>query len=314
MADTILKNSIVLLGKQFSEIDWKYESNKKDEKIQLWPGEDNEDVMICVYKGNQMLETFHQQNFFFFNFAYKGSYSALSELSNRRITIQEGECYIGQPYAGYAINDQSEDETIIVGILIQKEAFFKTFFHVLSSDQKLFEFFLNPQLDEYSKEYIHLHFENDYSIRNLLNLMMVEYADKKEDTQSILKPLTLTLLMEVAREYKKTQTKTELSLAEQLVVYIGENFDHVTLNELSRHFSYHPNYLSSLLSKEIGKSFSEILLEQRMQRAVSLLHGTKLPISEITTMLGYTNTSNFYKAFREYYHMSPRDYIANNHF
>ena len=90
---------------------------------------------------------------------------------------------------------------------------------------------------------------------------------------------------------------------------MGEHFDTVTLKGIANHFSYHPNYISTLLHKEMGKSYSEILMEQRMERAIILLKGTNLPINEIALMLGYSNSSNFYKAFREYYHTSPREYI-----
>lgn len=313
MKSELLEESIIKLGKDFDEIEWKYlkiEPGDKREKTQLWPGRDDEDVMICVYKGKEMLELFHRQNFFFFNFAYQGDYSALSYLNNNRITIHENECYIGQPYAGYSINDSSEEEKIIVGVLIQTEAFFKTFFHVLSSDKHLFEFFLNPQINEFSEEYIQLKFEDTFSVRNLLELMIVEYAHQKDDTQAILRPLTLALLMEVARDYKKSAPQEgKLSLAEQIVKYIGENFDHCSLQDIASHFSYHPNYLSGLLAKELGKTFSEILLEQRMERAVALMQGTTLPNSEIAALLGYSNSSNFYKAFREYYGIPPREYL-----
>ncbi len=99
MKSELLEESIIKLGKDFDEIEWKYlkiEPGDKREKTQLWPGRDDEDVMICVYKGKEMLELFHRQNFFFFNFAYQGDYSALSYLNNNRITIHENECYIGQ--------------------------------------------------------------------------------------------------------------------------------------------------------------------------------------------------------------------------
>ena len=67
--------------------------------------------------------------------------------------------------------------------------------------------------------------------------------------------------------------------------------------------------LSGLLRRETGRTFSEILLEQRMTRAACLLRGTPLSIENIAAMLGYRDSSNFYKAFREYYGKSPREYI-----
>ncbi|MCD8116368.1 MAG: helix-turn-helix transcriptional regulator [Oscillospiraceae bacterium] len=312
MADRILANAIEKLSRDFDAIEWRYLDvplGSPREKTQLWPGLPTEDVMICVYKGTEILELFHRQDFFFFNFAYQGDYSALSCLFDNRITVHEGECYIGQPYAGYAINDKSEDETIIIGVLIQTEAFFKTYFHILSADAKLFQFFLNPQINEYSDEYILLKFDDEFSVRQLLELMVVEYASPQENTQEILKSLTLALMMQVARQYKKSNPKGETqTLSEKIVSYIGEHIDTVTLQEVARHFSYHPNYISMLLPKEIGKTFSEILLEQRMERAVALLKGTDLTVSEIAGLLGYSNSSNFYKAFRTYYGTSPREY------
>ena len=46
-----------------------------------------------------------------------------------------------------------------------------------------------------------------------------------------------------------------------------------------------------------------------MTRAACLLRGTPLSIENIAAMLGYRDSSNFYKAFREYYGKSPREYI-----
>ena len=52
--------------------------------------------------------------------------------------------------------------------------------------------------------------------------------------------------------------------------YMGEHSDTVTLKDIAKRFSYHPNYISTLLHREIGKSFSEILLEQMCIRDSSL--------------------------------------------
>lgn len=45
-----------------------------------------------------------------------------------------------------------------------------------------------------------------------------------------------------------------------------------------------------------------------MERAAILLRATDLPISEIAALLGYSNASNFYKAFQKQYHLFPREY------
>lgn len=144
-------------------------------------------------------------------------------------------------------------------------------------------------------------------------MMVIEYANKKEDTQDILKPLVLAFLTQVARQYAAENPVEESSrLSDKIVQYISEHPDTVTLKELGSRFSYHPNYISTLLHRETGKSFSELLTQQRMERAAVLLRGTALPIEEIAFMLGYSNSSNFYKVFREYYGLSPREYTTRS--
>ena len=192
-------------------------------------------------------------------------------------------------------------------LCFQKEAFFREYLPALSMDPDMFRFFLVPQTERFSDEFIHLSFDKKSPVRSLLEMMVIEYADKKEDSQLILKPMVLALFMHIARSYRqKKQRNMPETLSGRILQYINSHPESATLKDIADRFSYHPNYISSLLHKEIGKTFSEIVLERRMERAAILLKGTTLSIEEISAMLGYTNTSNFYKAFREYYGKTPR--------
>ena len=275
-----------------------------------WPGLDDEDVMICVFKGKQIQEPFHRQDFFFINYAYKNSYQALSEKNNNLITINEKECYIGQPYSGYALRADSNEDVVIIGVLIRKDSFFREYLPMVYADSDLFRFFVEPQTNKFSDEYIHLPVTKDYTTRTILELMAVEYANRQEDTQRILKSMLQTLLLEIARRYHIQKSGTAVkTLAEQIIDYIGDHSDIVTLKDIAEHFSYHPNYISTLLHKETGRKFTEILLKKRMERTVLLMRNTSLSLEEISVLLGYSNHSNFYKVFKEYYGMTPRNYM-----
>ena len=312
----LLTLAINKLGHDWSHLNWEFRDFELEDgtpdKMSQWQGDSEEDIMIVAFKGKHISEPFHRQDFFFIDYAYHLDYNALSSKYDNLITVREGDCYIGQPFSGYALKgDSKDDDIIMIGVHIKKEAFFREYLPALSMDADMFKFFLVPQTDKFSDEFIHLSFEKTSPVRTLLEMMVIEYADKKEDTQQILKPMVLTLFMHIARRYRVEKTEnTVSSLSERIVAYINSHPESVTLKDIANHFSYHPNYISSLLHKELGKTFSEIVLDIRMDRAAILLKGTTLSIEEISAMLGYSNTSNFYKAFRKYYGKTPRELLC----
>ena len=311
MREKYIDLAINKLGIAFNSLDLTFHKMNypSSDVTSYWPGKKDEDILVCVFKGKHIEEPFHRQDFFFINYAYKNSYQALSEKYNNLITIHEDECYIGQPYSGYALRANDTEDVIIIGILIKKDFFFREYLSTIYTNTYLFNFFVEPQRNKFSDEYIHLPVTKEHSIRTLLELMVLEYANKKTDSQQLLKSLLQTLILEIARRYRieKKPSKTK-PLIEQILNYMTEHSDVVTLKDIAHHFSYHPNYISSLLHKETGKKFTEILLDKRMERAVLLIKNTSLSIEEISSLLGYSNHSNFYKAFKQYYGVTPREY------
>ena len=310
----MLTLAIDKLGKEFNDLDLsfhKMDTGNPNDVTSYWPGSDDEDVIVCVFKGEEIHEPFHRQDFFFINYAYKNSYQALSAKYNNLIVVGEDECYIGQPFSGYALRkEKSSEDVVIIGVLIRKDSFFREYLPTVYTDSDLFRFFINPQTDKFSDEFIHLPVTKDHALRSLLELMVMEYADIRDDTQRILKSMLQTLLLEIARRYRIEKTGgSPKSVSEQILDYMGDHSDVVTLKDIATHFNYHPNYISALLHRETGRKFTEILLEKRMERAVLLMKNTTLSIEEIAAMLGYSNHSNFYKAFKEYYGVTPREYI-----
>lgn len=307
-----IENAINKLASQFESLDLSFHkiNTNSDDLTSYFPGTIDEDILVCVFKGKEIKEPFHRQDFFFINYALKNSYKALSAKFDNIITVKENECYLGQPYSGYALRGKSDDDIVIVGILIRKKFFFREYLPVIYSDANLFKFFLNPRKDLFSDEFVHLPVSNNKTIRVLFELMILEYADKMNDTQKVLKSMLQTLLLEVSRQFRSEKQKTEKErIAQRIINFMDNNSDIVTLKDIANHFGYHPNYVSSLLHSEIGKSFSEIVLEQRMERALLLLKNTQLSIEDISSMLGYSNHSNFYKAFKSYFKATPREYL-----
>ena len=308
-----LAESIDKLGTDFPHLNWNFQEHtvgQRKEWISQWLGAPDEDIMVCVFQGKEIHERFHRQDFFFINYAYSGDYGAQSYRFDHPVTIRENECYIGQPFSGYALYSTSDKPITILGILIRKEIFYRNFLPTISSDCRLLHFFLDPEVNAFSDEFLHLAAPEDDSLRKQLELMAAEYANKQPDTQDLLQSMTMTLIRMLARQFKAAQGAPENGeIPERMVHYMEEHLDHVTLSMLSAAFGYHPAYISSQLSEKTGKTFSQILLSQRMERSVFLMRNTDLSIEEIAPMLGYSDKSNFHKAFREYYGQTPRQFV-----
>lgn len=301
--------ALIKLGNDFPSLNWNFsqlEEYQNNENTSHWPGEKDENVMICIFKGNNINEQFHRQDFFFLHFAYDGNYEALSSQHNNRIVMNEGDCYIGQPFHGYGAKKDGKEECIIIGVLIKKKIFVQEFLASFSTDTALLNFFLEPHKNIYADEFVHLNLADNPYIWRLLGLMILEYAYKTEDTQKIIKPLIMSLCLYISVAYKKQNLPAKQTLTDQIIEYIESHIDHVTLTSLAQHFGYHPVYISRLLSQKTKKTYSQIINDTKMQRAQLLLNHTDMSVEKIAIMLGYSNTSNFYKAFKFYFGTTPR--------
>jgi len=80
------------------------------------------------------------------------------------------------------------------------------------------------------------------------------------------------------------------------------------IHDLAREFNLSNSYLEHFFKKQTGMSLGQLLTEQRLRRAASLLSETNLRIKEIAQAVGYEHTSSFVRAFERYFAKSPRLY------
>ena len=90
--------------------------------------------------------------------------------------------------------------------------------------------------------------------------------------------------------------------------YIREHPDSVTLPELSRKFSYSERHIARLIRQSTGMSYSQLVRKIRMEAIGELVSDPSLPIEQIIAECGVSSPSYFYKTFRAYFGMTPREY------
>ncbi|MEN8904373.1 MAG: helix-turn-helix transcriptional regulator, partial [Clostridiales bacterium] len=84
--------------------------------------------------------------------------------------------------------------------------------------------------------------------------------------------------------------------------------DQITLNQVAEHIYLSPYYMSRLFKKELGKNFSEYLIEVRIKKAKELLKDVRYKIYEIAYMVGIKDAHYFSRIFKKYVFLSPSEY------
>lgn len=82
----------------------------------------------------------------------------------------------------------------------------------------------------------------------------------------------------------------------------------ISLGDLSRKFNISIGYLSALIKKETGTTYTEYVTGKRLNLAKELLADTSLSVYEITERVGYRDYFHFNKMFKKHFGMTPSQY------
>ncbi len=116
------------------------------------------------------------------------------------------------------------------------------------------------------------------------------------------------LIMDLA-DYRSIKSLSRQTLMNRILSHIQNNYQNsITLNDIARQVYLSPTYLSSIISNETGKGFSDLLNEVRIQKAIELLSDPKKKITEIAYAVGYNEPQYITMTFKKYTDMTPRDY------
>lgn len=144
-------------------------------------------------------------------------------------------------------------------------------------------------------------------IEQLYEKMYMEFTSEELNYMDILRLSLCELLLKIHRFYKINHVQTENTtskyrhqLISDCIQYLRENYSQkITIEELSNNFFLSKSYLSSLFKHATGSSVVEYLQHIRIDKACELLTTTTLSITEISTMVGYTDYRFFNKSFKK---------------
>ncbi len=141
--------------------------------------------------------------------------------------------------------------------------------------------------------------------------MLEEYEKNSPYSQLILQGMLQRLILTIYEEklpYREPSMTLQSYDARihDAFIYIEEHYaQDPTLEEVAGYVCLSVSYFSKLFHKVSGTTFSDYLMNTKLQHAQILLGCTDLSVNEIALRTGFANGNYFCVVFKERYHLAP---------
>ena len=149
-------------------------------------------------------------------------------------------------------------------------------------------------------------------LEELFRAGVLEEEAKRPGWEAAVTGNTMMILANMKRIYIERSAghmKAEKpELLDRVMAYIERNFaQHITVDELARQFYVSNSTISHLFKQKMGVSIYRYITQRRLIAAKSLI-GEDIPMEEIARKVGFVDYSTFYRAFKQEYGISPRQF------
>lgn len=257
-------------------------------------------------------QTPHTHEFFEVECVLHGA--CLHTVENQPIAVRAGDMIIVPPRVSHKTSP--EPDCVMINLKIRKRTFDQAFINLLSTSNELSSYLARTLYSESYRSSFTFHCGNDLFVKELLLSMYGQQLEEKPYFNYVLEGMTLTLFSYMIQNHSHNIEISNFVSAgdqrmSQIIAYIHENYRTVTLKSLARQFYISEPYLSLIIKKETGSTFSSLLQEIKIQKASVLLLTTDFKIDIVCEQAGYKDTTQFIKTFKNYHGLSPRQYRQN---
>ena len=235
-------------------------------------------------------------------------------INGNDVILNKGELLFLNQNATQEIMSAREND-IAVNFIIVPE-FFDLSLKMIGDEKSLIRDFLISCLKSKDKQIGFLHFKTAeiLPIQNLVENMIWTIMNGQE-MRSINQVTMGLLLLELINHTDKVTygSDYEHDLLFTVLRYIEDNYREGELSSLADTMHCNVLWLSRVIKKLTGLTYTELLQRKKLDQAAFLLSRTNISIADIGYNIGYENTSYFYHIFKENYGQTPRQYRIEHH-
>lgn len=251
----------------------------------------------------------HSHDFFEIVCTLKGKCMHLVE--GTTVWMQQGDITVIPPNVKHYL--RAEPESVTLTIKTRKTTFDSAFSSLLRSGTVLSAYFAQTLYSTHYKNSLTFHCKQDTFIAELLFYMLIQENERKNHYGNVIDGLVTAFFSYLVQNYEETAEFSSGDNANneriiEIENYIRQNYKTSTLTSVAHHFYLNPSYLSTIIKKQTGYTFSSILHQIRMEHAAQLLADTNLKVDQVCENVGYHDTTQFIKSFKKFYGTTPLRY------
>ena len=270
---------------------------------------------VCIRKHTRYLfPVLHQHDFFEVIYMTTGSCTNL--IDGKKVIMNAGDLCIIPPKVEHSI-EVTDDETILLNLLIKSSTFDNTFTSLLKTEDLLSQFFNDILYSNKYRKYFLFHTRNDLTISDIISRMFETYDSKLPHYSWILNGYFMVLMGTLLQRHEENleyplgyfDKEYEIST---VLNYIRLNFKGLTLDLCAEEFNFRPRHLSILLKESTGKSFPQLVTFVKIEIAKDMLVNHPISIEKLAEQLDFNDASYFTKVFKKETGASPGIYRSKN--
>lgn len=264
-----------------------------------------------VQHGRYSYPILHNHEYIELVYVYSGR--CMHFVENQSFEMKTGDLCILAPNAMHAISAY-EDDAVLVNIMMSQKLFDASFLRMMQRSPILSEFFESVLYERKVSPYIIYPTGKDGRLHEMVLHMVKERRKKDYLYKESVSLLVRQMFIHILRHYELMAIVSDpiCHMQENRIValmgYIAVNYRSITLSQTADFFGYSRAYMSQILSKYTGKTFTALVNEEKMKNAAKLLRETRLSLTEIGVEVGCYDASHFTHKFKKIYGMTPTEY------
>ena len=264
---------------------------------------------VCL-RSHPRFQEFPEHTHDFVEMMYVCAGAITHRIANRTVRVAAGNIIVLGKNTKHSI-EPSDYGDIGVNIIISADLF-EIMLGAIRRDSALNTKSLESFLDHSHERFRVFPTAQNIEIGNLLENMIFSNLVRQKTEDYLLEQSIRLLCCYLCALSDAPADEDEVSYTEltkkRIIKYIRSTYSTATLTEVAQMLGLSPTYLSRWICANFGKSFKQLLMDERFSVAKDLLATTRTPIGDIIINVGYENSSYFHKEFKKRFGMTPNEY------